>query len=263
MEPGGVSIRLKQHDGEAGIIPLRVDEHAILGLRIVFKCSWDSTKSYLAVEQSSFGVYPRAKANGEPLFRVEYDRHKSSYPSSHIHVHAHRDEVTHLLGLHRKLNPCNDKKVKNFISTYPALSRFHFPTGGHRFRPCLEDVLEALRQEFKLKVSDKEEWEARLAEARLKWRKIQTAAAVRDCPEAALRVLVDELGMPSPVGWECPPDNESKVVRGYRIVLLLATQGHVFQGCFRVLEHTGARQVHRIEADLVPAVAHSASGINH
>ena len=167
------------------------------------------------------------------------------------------------MGLHRKLNPCNDKKVKNFISTYPALSRFHFPTGGHRFRPCLEDVLEALRQEFKLKVSDKEEWEARLAEARLKWRKIQTAAAVRDCPEAALRVLVDELGMPSPVGCECPPDNESKVVRGYRIVLLLATQGHVFQGCFRVLEHTGARQVHRIEADLVPAVAHSASGINH
>lgn len=123
MEPGGVSIRLKQHDGEAGIIPLRVDEHAILGLRIVFKCSWDSTKSYLAVEQSSFGVYPRAKANGEPLFRVEYDRHKSSYPSSHIHVHAHRDEITHLLGLHRKLNPGNDKKVKNFISTYPALSR--------------------------------------------------------------------------------------------------------------------------------------------
>lgn len=30
MEPGAVSIRLKQHDGEAGIIPLRVDEHAIL-----------------------------------------------------------------------------------------------------------------------------------------------------------------------------------------------------------------------------------------
>lgn len=56
--------------------------------------------------------------------------------------------------------------------------------------------------------------EDRLAEARLKWRKIQTAAAVRDCPDAALRVLVDELGMPSPVGWECPPGKKSKIVRG-------------------------------------------------
>ncbi|WP_284781368.1 hypothetical protein [Corynebacterium sp. UMB4614] len=214
MEPGAVSIRLAQHDEEAGIIPLRLNEHAILGLRIEFRCSWDSTKSFLAVERSSFAVYPRDKANGEPLFRVEYDRRKSSYPSSHIHVHAHRDEMTHLLGLHRKLNPSNDKKVKNFIETYPSLSRFHFPTGGHRFRPCLEDVLEALRQEFKLKVPRKKDWEDRLAEARLKWRKIQTAAAVRDCPDAALRVLVDDLGMPSPVGWECPPGKKSKIVRG-------------------------------------------------
>lgn len=205
-------VRLEQQDQKAGIIPLTWNGHLILGLRLIFKCSWDSTKSFLAVEQSSFAVYPEAKPNNEPLFRVEYDRSKSSRPSSHFHVHAHRDEMTHLLGLTKKLSVENNRKVKEYVSKFPTLSKFHFPTGGHRFRPCLEDVLEVLRQEFRLDV-DNCIWQSHLKNARLKWRRIQVAAVVRDSPQAAFDVLVKELGMPIPLNWNCPSDDLEKIVR--------------------------------------------------
>lgn len=213
LTDGGLSIRLEQCNQQAGIIPLTWNGFTILGVRPSFKCTWDSTRSFLAVDQSSFSVHPAARSNSEPLFRVEYDRNKTSYPSSHFHVHAHRDEMTHLLGLTKKLNTAKEKKVRDFISNIPALSNFHFPTGGHRFRPCLEDVLEALRQEFNLDIAEANTWEEQLAHARLKWRKIQIAAAVRDSPDVALQVLVDELGMPIPAGWECPSGDVSKIVR--------------------------------------------------
>jgi len=207
-----ISIRLKQEEKKASIIPLYWQGHKVLGLRPVFKCTWDSTDSFLAVESSTFSVHAQAKANEEPLFRVEYDRKKNSCPSSHFHVHAHRDEVTHLLGLSRKLNAENAKKVKKYTSDFPKLSKIHFPTGGHRFRPCLEDVLESLRLEFNLD-TDNSRWKKHLDKARLEWRKIQAAAVVRDSPEVAFDVLVNNFGMPIPENWTCPPDDVSKIIR--------------------------------------------------
>ena len=212
VENGSISIRLKQIEDRVGIIPLSWNGHVILGLRPTFKCTWDSTHSFLAVENSSFAVHAQAKSNDEPLFRVEYDRSKSNRPSSHFHVHAHRDEVTHLLGLTKKLDSTKDQKVKKFTSEFPRLSKIHFPTGGHRFRPSLEDVLESLRQEFNLD-TDLGRWKTHLNKSRLKWRKIQTAAVIRDCPQTAYEILVNEFQMPVPENWECPSDNDAKIVR--------------------------------------------------
>ncbi|KAA8728634.1 hypothetical protein [Corynebacterium phocae] len=206
-----VRLRLSD-DGKPGAVLLHSQGKRILGLQLEYWCRWDSTNSYLAVEKSSFSVFPYGKVEGTPLFRVDYDRRNTKQPSSHIHIHGHRDEFTHLLGFTTKVSPDNSSKVKKYFDTIPLISNFHFPTGGHRFRPCLEDVLETLRIEFNLDV-DNNRWSTQLKKARLRWREIQTAAVVRDCPQAAFQVLTEELGMPVPEGWECPQNNQDKILR--------------------------------------------------
>ena len=121
-------------------------------------CTWDSQGKHLAVEKSSIRVMPYGSDTEAPLFRVEYVKEQDSYrPSSHIHVHAHRDEFTHLMGFASKFDVERTKKVRNYFRRGTRLSELHFPTGGHRFRPCLEDVFEMLRVEFKLDV-DNSKW---------------------------------------------------------------------------------------------------------
>lgn len=163
-----VAMRFAKNEGSLGVLNLRSKEWPVLGLIIEFHCGWDSHR-----------------------------------PSSHIHVHAHRDEFTHLMGFASKFDVERTKKVRNYFRRGTRLSELHFPTGGHRFRPCLEDVLEMLRVEFKLDVGNSK-WQQHLRAARENWRRTQLAAAVRDCPDEALRVLVDEYGMPEPTGWTLP-----------------------------------------------------------
>ena len=103
-------------------------------------------------------------------------------------------------------------KLEDYFKKGKKLSSFHFPTGGHRFRPCMEDILEVLRVEFDLNVKNGA-WEKQLKRAREDWRRIQTAAVVRDCPEVALKVLVEEYGMPAPAGWACPETDVAKLTR--------------------------------------------------
>ena len=59
--------------------------------------------------------------------------------------------------------------------------------GGHRFRPCVEDVLNALVVEFG--VDRVPGWERAVQEGREQWRRTQLRAAVRDCPEEAAVAL--------------------------------------------------------------------------
>ena len=106
------------------MVTLKSRGSAILGLVPVFNCSWDSSQQFLATEVSSFSVHPFGNARSEPLFRVEYVRSQNQdLPSSHIHVHAHRDEFTHLLGFAAKLDAENSRQVKRYLSGTTTLSR--------------------------------------------------------------------------------------------------------------------------------------------
>lgn len=208
-----ISIRLKQTNGQPGIIPLLSRGMTVIGVSFEYRCSWDSTNQFLAVQSSTIGVFAFANPVANPLFRVEYRRNPDSHrPSSHFHLHAHRDEFTHLMSFATKLEVEKTKKVENYFRKGTRLSQFHFPTGGHRFRPCLEDILEVLRVEFKLDVNTNE-WIPHLKQARLKWRQVQTSAVVRDDPQTALRVLTEHFGMPEPEGWTCPEANQAKLTR--------------------------------------------------
>lgn len=207
-----VSVRLKPSHDDIGMIPLKWQGIVILGVVPTYKCVLDSSGTRLAIQNSSFKVYAGDRAQGEPLFRVEYDRDKSTKPSSHFHVHGHRNEFTHLLGLKRKLSSDNEAKIRKFTKTIPSLSEFHFPTGGPRFRPCLEDILECLRDEFDLDVNQ-DTWVPQLTIARAKWRKIQTAAAVRDCPDIALQVLAEDFGLAIPEDWTAKLSHTDAILR--------------------------------------------------
>ena len=67
-------------------------------------------------------------------------------PAAHIHVHAHRDGLSHALG--KTGSKTKRGKARAEAREVPRMADLHFPVGGHRFRPCLEDVLEMLVTEL-------------------------------------------------------------------------------------------------------------------
>jgi hypothetical protein len=70
------------------------------------------------------------------------------------------------------------------------LKDFHFPVGGRRYRPSLEDVIEFLVLED---IADaREDWSDVIQEGRTDWEDKQLRAAVRRNPEAALAQLRED-----------------------------------------------------------------------
>jgi hypothetical protein len=85
------------------------------------------------------------------------------------------------------------------------MAEVHFPLGGRRFRPALEDVLQMLVEEFGIEAV--EGWEHRLQSAREAWRRSQIKAAIRDAPEDAA-IALRELGYNIAPPDEAVADNE-------------------------------------------------------
>lgn len=169
-------------------IALSVDEVTHLTLIVAMQCRWDSAGRYLAVEMSSFAVYPGTRTNKEPLFRYDYVREPHApIPCAHLQVHAHRDAFTHALSSAGRNSRRGQRMSRRTPSDHPQLSDFHFPLGGPRFRPCVEDLLAALQDEFGLDAGAG--WQSALAKGRAEWRRQQVGAAVRDAPAEAVRVL--------------------------------------------------------------------------
>jgi hypothetical protein len=72
------------------------------------------------------------------------------------------------------------------------LQDLHFPVGGPRFRPALEDILEMLIEEFGVKpVQSVAAARKALADSREDWRRKQVATVVRDAPSHAAQALRD------------------------------------------------------------------------
>ncbi|MFI7523784.1 hypothetical protein [Micromonospora globbae] len=163
-------------------IQLSINGQARLQLLIKFYCTWDSGTRFLAVDKSFFHV--RLDEKDTPLFRYEYVRSAGrAIPCAHVQLHAHRDELVYLMTFSNKGRP----KAHRRKGTVPRLAQLHFPLGGHRFRPCLEDVLQMLVFEFGLDTQPK--WLEAIEKGRTDWREMQLKAAVRDAPDSAAEVL--------------------------------------------------------------------------
>lgn len=206
----GSKQRVAVHTIESDVIPLHIDGEERLSLVAEFECAWDHQATYLAVKKAAFKVAP---IKGAPLFRYEYiDDMQPTLPGAHLHVHAHRDEFLFALfrGGHGK-PATRAKAVLGTKRAEPQLSDVHFPLGGSRMRPCLEDVLQMLHEEFGIDVEPG--FQNVLDTGRARWRRRQLGAAVRDAPAEAARVL-SEMGftVTAPADGE-PPERWEKLTR--------------------------------------------------
>lgn len=137
-------------------------------------------------------MFVGAKAAGEPLFRYDFDRSKvDSLPKAHLQLHAHRDALAYVMAMSGKSTSKGKHRVHQVEgggrSGFSKMSELHFPMGGDRFRPALEDVLDMLINE--LGVDCEQGWKLALRDGRRTWREVQARAVVRDSPELAARVL--------------------------------------------------------------------------
>jgi hypothetical protein len=137
----------------------------------------DPEGSHLTTKRATFGLYRDAAAE-ELLFHYDYEREPGNpYPAAHFQVAG---TSTAFSG------------VMKAVGLTKQLKDLHFPVGGKRFRPSLEDIIEFLVTE---RLVDKHpRWASVLRTSREEFHKIQLAAAVRRDPDTALEEL-ENLGL--------------------------------------------------------------------
>ena len=177
-------------------VVLMADGQPLLRLTASYRCAWDHAGEFLAVRESTLGVH--AIGSEEPLFRYDFDSEcDGKVPGAHLNVHGHRDEMVFALaGAGRRLRG-KARSATMGKGRVPRLATFHFPVGGPRFRPSLEDVVEIVVREFGL--ATRPGWETAVRDGRARWREKQLRSAVRDDPEVAadaLRRLGYTIGAP-------------------------------------------------------------------
>ncbi|MFR9728994.1 hypothetical protein ACL03H_07160 [Saccharopolyspora sp. MS10] len=156
-------------------IPLLSGGMEVAYLRFRYHCTSDTQRTYLAVEKSAFELIgPSGTDNNAPIVRLDYGRGANKVPSAHWNVHAERGAVSHILA---RTNPKHSG----------MLSKVHLSVGGARARPCLEDFLQMLLDEFKFDRCPGAQQE--IERGRVKWRRTQIATLVRDAPDVAVETL--------------------------------------------------------------------------
>ena len=160
-------------------VPLFVDGEQLATLGAQVYLGLDSSGKHLKAWRSKIAVH--STLDRTPLVRQELDAAVSeSAPLSHWHVHADRGSLSHLLGRAHAVRADVVRKPHD-------MSSLHFPVGGERFRPCMEDVLEFLVREFG--IDHNSGWETAVRAGRAKWRRMQFRSTVRDLQDEAAEVL--------------------------------------------------------------------------
>lgn len=204
-----------RQDPAEGILLLGDDEQPLLRLAVEFRCTMDTAGTYLAVDESSMKVFSASPDQRDPLLRYEYVRNQVEHlPSAHLHVHGTHDALIDTLSAAGS-GTTRGKRLQRSVSAgkRPQLRELHLPLGGHRFRPCLEDVMSMLIHEFGVHpASSRAEASTALGDARELWRRQQVGTCVRDAPEEAVRVL-RELGyeISLPDGKAQPDENTARL----------------------------------------------------
>ena len=137
---------------------------------------------FLTVRASSYGLMVEPD-KGRCFLRIEFDRGKQGrLPEAHLQV----DADSTLLGwaLARTGRPHHD------------LHDLHIPSGGRRFRPALEDVVDFLAEAKLAGVRDG--WQGVVDAHRREFEDLQARATVRRNPDVAAEVLSD-------LGWKVSP----------------------------------------------------------
>ncbi|MBK8732124.1 MAG: hypothetical protein IPL93_04465 [Actinomycetales bacterium] len=170
-----------QQAGSAAL-ELCTREGPLLDLEASYRCRRSQHRNFLAVVESKVRVTPHGAT--EPLVRYEFLETPHGIPAAHVQVHG--DHPT-WIGVFESISGTRRARKHR---RRQRVSDLHFPVGGRRFRPCLEDVLEMLILEFNVVPSpDQETALEALRAGRAAWRAHQLGAAVADNPAVAVRVL--------------------------------------------------------------------------
>ncbi|MGV9253026.1 hypothetical protein [Streptomyces sp. NPDC003697] len=145
---------------------------------ISFQLRLDAEREHLMVHKSFFGVFG-SQAAKHGLFHYDYERDKADgYPDAHLQVY----------GASELFSTLNDPRT----DVGRSFSQLHFPVGGKRFRPCLEDIIEFLVVERLVEARDG--YEKILETGRENFRRNQLWAAMRRDPDAVAK-FVDRYGI--------------------------------------------------------------------
>lgn len=176
----------------AGGVPLRANALELAWLRVHYSCRLDHVERYLAVDAASFWVV--STKDRSPLIRFEYKYQSRTAPHAHIQLHGERGALTHLL------TRCGHNRAHE-------MSALHLPTGGPRFRPNLEDVIQFLIDDVGVDAVDG--WLDAVHERRAEWRSIQTKAAARAMAHDAAEALRE-------IGYTVTPPPEGEPEPGHK-----------------------------------------------
>lgn len=144
-------------------------------LYILFRLTLNDA-GHLVTTKSALRLFLDEEEDATPLFRYEYSRdYPIRYPNPHLHVEGQNNDAW------RELNERTNQKK--------GLGQLHFPLGGKRYRPSVEDFLEFLIMEGYVK--GREGWEDAIEIVRSTYHQKQLGAAVKDDQEFAASVLRD------------------------------------------------------------------------
>lgn len=190
INQAGTSVTVRTRPSEPVVLTSEGQPLLLLDLKFRLEVARDG--SYLRVLGSAFQVRSTVRKS-EPLFRYDFlaQPKAPAVPTAHLNVYAHRDELLHAMYVSEKSHSYPGRG-RDLDAGHPrGLHQLHFPLGGTRFRPCLEDILELVINEFGIDTVPG--WEVAINVGRISWRHIQLAAAVRDDPETA-RDALREIG---------------------------------------------------------------------
>ena len=162
-----------------------------LFLGVTYRVALDAKAMHLQVITSTISLrvdVTGGRRDPRPLVRVEYDRGqlRPGRTAAHVHLHANSPEMAWVFG--------------SSGQAAPDLHALHFPVGGRRFRPTLEEFLLFLDRE-NLFNDWKDGWKPKLIGSLEQWERLQARATARqyaDEAAAALKSLGYNVTAPPP-----------------------------------------------------------------
>lgn len=145
-----------------------------------------SDDGFLKFDRARISMTP--KFEDSPVMRLEYENRTTAPPVSHWQFHAERGSLSFILARTHTRGRSADVPM--------SLSALHFPTGGRRFRPGIEDFIQFLVQECGFDALPG--WKRAVEDGREIARRFQVRTVVRDHQVEAAEVLKER-------GWKVTP----------------------------------------------------------
>lgn len=148
-----------------------------------------SHSGFLKIEQMRMSF--RAAHEESPIARLEFESRNHTAPVAHWQFHGERGAMSFILA--------RTHQAGRHVTTPVSLSALHFPTGGRRFRPGVEDFIQFLIQDCGFDSLDG--WRQELENGRELARRFQVRTIAQDFPAEVAEALKDK-------GWDVTPPTD-------------------------------------------------------